>query len=820
MEPEKHVLCLVGNAHLDPVWQWRVPEGLALIRSTFSAALDRMEEFPDYVFTSACAAYYLWIKESEPELFARIQQRVREGRWQVVGGMWVQPDCNLPCGEAFARHLLYSQRFFAECFGAPARTGYNVDSFGHNGMLPQLFRKAGIENYVYMRPNDQTEKPELGVQNLHWWQSPDGSRVLAYRIPDRFGGYAGEVSADRIAGLDSLPQPQMLFYGVGNHGGGPGIRHLRDASALRFAPGGERFRFAGPDDYFALVRQSGEAGRAPLHTGDLQHHASGCYSANSAVKKQNRRAEQALIAAEKAAALSARLTGGASCRTAVADAWQRLMFSQFHDILAGCSIRPAYDDARAAFGYAREKALEVENYALQRISWRIGTTRFFENRPSEMRARLWVHDGEGSPMVVFNPHSFAVKTQAAFGMGMVSGVTDSSDRDVPFQLVRAPYTDGGHTRECLFEAELPALGWAVYYIWKDEQNHVPQPVENEFRTGPDTLENSVVRLRFDPATGALSSYYDKTTGRELAGGLLARAVMCGDEKNDTWAHGEFNFNRDLETFAGAGAEVVETGPVRAGLRTVSRCGGTTLTQTFFLERGSRRVDVQVRLDFAEHYKLVKLCFAAAAAGQPTAVYSMPFGFLEKPADGREEPAQTWAAVRGTDGLGLAVLNDCKYSWCARGAELRVIAARGCAYLDHFGQSMRDGEMRFEDQGEQEFRLALLPYEGDPAPIAREAALLNLPCRLVSETHHTGSLPPVYAGIRVSDDRVLVESIKYAEDDGGLVLRAVECAGRPVHVRIELPAAGAWEGDFAPEEFKTLLLPFDGSPARELLLTEL
>lgn len=151
----------IANAHLDPVWQWRVPEGLSLVKSTFRSALDRMKEYPSYTFTSACAAYYKWIKLSEPEMFEEIRERVKEGRWAVVGGMWVQPDCNLPSGEAFCRHFLYSQKFFKDNFGFHVKTGYNVDSFGHNGMLPQLLKKSGIDNYIYHRPDNRTEKTDV-----------------------------------------------------------------------------------------------------------------------------------------------------------------------------------------------------------------------------------------------------------------------------------------------------------------------------------------------------------------------------------------------------------------------------------------------------------------------------------------------------------------------------------------------------------------------------------------------------------------------------------------------------------------------------------
>ena len=179
---DKTKFYLIGNAHLDPIWLWKLPEGLAEIKATFQSALDRMEEFPDYIFTAACASYYAWVEANEPAMFEKIKQRVAEGRWAIAGGMWIQPDCNIPCGESFARQLLYSQRYFREKFGCYATVGYNVDSFGHNGMLPQLLSKAGITGYVFLRPNAETEKPEL-PENLFVWQSPDGSQLLAYTFP-------------------------------------------------------------------------------------------------------------------------------------------------------------------------------------------------------------------------------------------------------------------------------------------------------------------------------------------------------------------------------------------------------------------------------------------------------------------------------------------------------------------------------------------------------------------------------------------------------------------------------------------------------------
>ena len=178
---------MIGNAHIDPVWLWRWQDGYAEIKATFQSALDRLAENDDFVFTAACASYYEWIEENEPDMFRKIRERVREGRWHIVGGMWVQPDCNMPSGESFARHLLYSQRYFMEKFGVCVKTGYNVDSFGHSAMLPALLRRAGIENYVFLRPGTH-ENPDIPYP-LFRWTAPDGSCVNAFRLADESGGY-------------------------------------------------------------------------------------------------------------------------------------------------------------------------------------------------------------------------------------------------------------------------------------------------------------------------------------------------------------------------------------------------------------------------------------------------------------------------------------------------------------------------------------------------------------------------------------------------------------------------------------------------------
>ena len=800
---------LIANAHLDPVWQWCVPEGLSLVKSTFRSALDRMNEFPGYTFTSACAGYYKWIQLSEPEMFEEIKQRVEEGRWAVVGGMWVQPDCNIPSGEAFCRHMLYSQKFFKENFGITVKTGYNVDSFGHNGMLPQLFLKSGIENYVYQRPNRKEEKPDLPAEDLHLWKSPDGSTIRCFHIPD---GYGGDVHEERL--LDhyySKHQPMMVFFGVGNHGGGPSKEHLAHADAL--IEKGD-FKYSTPDEYFEETKNVA----APLVETDLQHHASGCYSANSRVKELNRRAETELVTAEKLDVLANILTGSAIHNDRLEAAWERVMFNQFHDILAGCSIKDAYKDAENGYGYARETAMGINTFAAQRISWRIKTTDFLNADVSEMRCRMWYRNGEGSPMVVFNPHSFPVKSYGQFGDQGVAKVLDSKGNEVPLQKVRAPYTDGDHVNKTIFEAEVPPYGYAVYYLYHaesaEEKTYTSDLVATE-----NSLENSKVKVIFDKETGAVSSYILKNGNAEFAKGLLGKAVVCDDEANDTWGHRIFDYNIDMGCFEGGTLELVESGPVRATIKSVVTYGNSVLKRYYSLYAGSEKLTVRTVLDFDEQYKSVKLSFCADV-NNDTVTYSMPYGFITKPANGQEEPCHAWCDIAEDGGKGLALLNTSKYSFCAKGNDLRMMIARDCAYLDHFGQHSRDSEMEFLDKGQQEFTYEIVPHtEKMNSALFRMSEVLNNPLQTHQETHHDGTLPQINSALCIDKENIVVTAVKSAEDGNGIIVRAVETDGVKTEAVIDFSAMNVKiASEWNPQEIRTFRISADGKVS-ESMITE-
>ncbi len=289
---------MVGNAHIDPVWQWRWTEGCAEAIGTCWAAIDRLEEEPGFIFTRGEAVVYRWIEEFEPALFARIQHFVRAGRWVIVNGWWLQPDCNLPGGEAFIRQGLYGKTYFREKFGIDVKVGYNVDSFGHAGTLPILVRPIGFENYVFMRPSAHEKTLPAALFD---WIAPNGSSITAFRLTDEYQTTTFPLPG-KIERAEAYVQqsglPIMCFYGVGNHGGGPTRENL--AYIRQLQEQGRPVLFSDPVRYFESVVSVSR----PEVRDEMQMHAIGCYSAISAVKALNRRCEARLAQAEAASALA------------------------------------------------------------------------------------------------------------------------------------------------------------------------------------------------------------------------------------------------------------------------------------------------------------------------------------------------------------------------------------------------------------------------------------------------------------------------------------------------------------------------------------
>ena len=818
---------LIGNAHLDPVWLWKKSEGLSEIKSTFRSALDRMNEFPNYIFTSACAMYYEWVEKIDPEMFEEIKQRVNEGRWNIVGGMWIQPDCNMPSGESFARHALYSQRYFYEKFGKMATAGYNVDSFGHNGMLPQLLLKSRMDSYIYQRPSFG-EKPDLKDLLFHW-ESPDGSRVLTHHLPFSYGDWYNDSFGDdavfaKIKDMEYFINNgefdiQTVFYGIGNHGGGPSVSILKKLEEL--LPNRDDVIYSSVTNYFNDVHENIGDFNIPVVKGDLQHHASGCYSALSHIKKLNRRSENAIVKAEKLNILAGKLVNIKSEQANITDAWKKIMFNQFHDILAGCCIKDAYIDAYSSYSAAIDTAYDISEFAMQKISWNIKTTRILDDSPCCKNGwSLWEKDGEGAPVVIFNPHSFPVEYTAQVN-NVVKSIVDVDGNPLHIQNIRGQQTNGGDKYNTVFNAQVPAFGYSTYYLYGSIELE-PKTNKPYVNATESCLENNLIRVEFDSKTGYIKSYFDKESSKELCGGFMAKPVVIEDSGNDTWSHDVFTFNTEIGSFGDAEFEIISNGGVCAGLRVISKYNDSVLVSDFKLCPDSKQLDISCVIKFNEKLKIVKLYFDTNIKN-PLAAYSMPYGFITKITDGCEEPAQEWMGIFDNDsGEGIALLNDCKYSFNADNNRMGMIAVRTAIYADHYGQAYRDSMVEYMDMDPTEFKYSILPYsQNNVSNVVKAAAVLNLQPSLIAETHHDGELPSLYTGINVSAENVIISALKYSENGKGYIVRMFETAGISVDADIDINFMAKKNAvSMKPHEIKTLFIPFDNGKIVETDFVEL
>lgn len=774
---------MIGNAHIDPVWLWQWPEGYQEVRATFQSAVDRLDEYPDFVFTCDSSLFFAWVEETDPELFERIREKIAEGRFHVIGGWWIEPDCNLPGGESFVRQALYGQRYLREKFGITATTGANIDSFGHNGTIPQILAKSGCDSYVFLRPKAD-EKPTPSP--LFWWESADGSRVLAYRIPHEYCAPKDDIGDHVERALATVPDDRdeyAVFYGVGNHGGGPTIANLEQIHGLNARDDMPALEPSSLRRFFDGVAADGD--EFPTVRGELQHHSRGCYTSHSGIKRWNRRAENLLLRAEKWCAVADSLGTHAYPHAELTEAWKLVLFNQFHDTLCGTAIEPAYQDARDQLGHASSLAASAFNAAVQSIARRIDVEQVDDVRP----------------VVVFNPHPWPLCTEVEVEYTWMreagASIVDDKGRVVPMQKIRPLTTMSGLRARLTFPAELPSLGYRTYLVR-------PFAVEHESPPASETrLENEQLLLELDPATGRIARLVLKATGDDLAAPDAKHAVVI-DDPSDTWGHGITAYDAEIGELELVSLELLEHGPVRSVVRVESRWGASTLREDYVLGRDACCVDIRVMLDWREPMKLLKLRYPTSVE-TATATYETPYGHVERPATGEEEPGQSWVDV-SAGGRGLAVINDAKCGYDARDGDIGISAVRSPVWAWHVPRELEEGgHFDFMDLGPQTFKVRVVPHAGDwrEAGVVRLAAELNQPPFALIESLHRGPLPQRASYASDGGGDVVLTVIKRAEDGGGYTVRAYETAGRPATVRLGV-LGRELDASFGPHEIKTFV----------------
>lgn len=801
-DAKDNIVIMIGNAHLDPVWLWTRTEGLSEVISTMESAVRRAEEEERFVFTCSSACYYEFVKERSPALFEKIKALVREGRWNIVGGYWIQPDNNLISGEMYARHALYSQSFYKREFGITCKTGYCVDSFGHNGNLPQIFLKSGMKQYVFMRPQ-QYENDK--IPNLFVWRGIDGSEVITYKLlQDAYNNFNSvEILEKDINKCLSFAKDRghnmMCFYGVGNHGGGPTRRSIEKINEL--IERGHPIRYGGVDEFFETVECKRDS--LPTFSGDLQHHAIGCYSVAGRIKMLERLAERELLKAEKFNFLAHVLTGSKFESGRIREVYKNVMFNNFHDIMCGCCIKEGLDTAESFYQESISIAAKIKENAIIDIAKNINTMKDGVTHAGKTDWQIWEENGLGVPLVLFNPNGFELKKSVKISRKYASCI-DAEGKPVEIQYVKDRYLNNSETEATLFEAALPAFGYSVYWLYKDKSVEAGTP--NKPIAGEFFLENDFVRVTFDEKSGGISSIFDKEKGAEIIASLSFIPRYMEDH-SDTWSH---NMNEyDLSKTVPLRLEeikVIENGGVVGTISVKHRIRNTVFMQEYSLYKSDRNVHVSVKVNYCEKSSIC-IIQASTLVKNPVFAHEVPFGTIEKYCDGKEHAALRFAMLKG-ESSALGIVTDCKSSFSAKGCDLRFIAVRNSVYANHYGDVSK-GDFDYTDEGLSRFNY-VITLERYYSALVRIAESMDGP-EFLLDSYHDGKLPLQESRFKCDASNVILNTVKPSEDGNGVVLRLYEASGKATkaHITFEGVKIGCY---FKPFEVKTLII--SGQKARE------
>jgi alpha-mannosidase len=774
----RKVLHIIAQAHLDPVWLWPWRDGCAEALTTTQSALDRMQEIPELRFSQSAAATYRWAQEMDARLFEDIRRRAKEGRWEVVNGWIVEPDCNIPSTESFVRQCLYGKRYFARQLGVDVRVGYNVDSFGHSGGLPQILARAGYRYYVMMRP--QAHESDLPM--LFWWESPDGSRVLTWRIATSYGQFYTETVDDLEesirAAVDTCFPPGFdhgaFFLGLGNHGGGPTRKQLQRVSELQRDPHLPELRFSTLAGFFSEIEEAPAFKDVPVVRRELQHHARGCYSAMGQIKAINRRAERSLVKAETLAVLADIDREGDHAREVLREAWWKLLFNQFHDALGGSCIRSSYRDARDSLGTACESADSVAIRSLHSLARSVDTS-----------------GSPGSVLFVMNhlpwKRTAVVEFDTFVSPDGGDPITHLKARDgalVPVQWTAAEFGPRIPQWSRLTAAvELPPCGYRVFHL---VGGNAPEPVGD--RAPACRVEDNhlgVTSLAGEDGTGLLAA---------------PLGLVVVEDTSDTWAHGVDSFRKVVGRPTVQSTRVLEDGPVVRVIRQKGCWRSSLIVLDVVTWRHMDAVELRLQVNWQEPRQILKLEVPTVLQDVRTFA-RMPGSATERAPDGGEEPCQDWLAVEGRiEGktYALGVVNDSTYGYDCLDGLLRLTCVRSAPYAEHDPlKRPADFEGPYLDQGWQERRFWLVPGKGSYTRLNlhRRAEELQAPAEHVMDSAHPGTQPWERSFMAVRPESLAVLAVKRAEDGKGVIIRLQEMRGRQTTARIALPEMGL-EGSLA------------------------
>ena len=738
-----HRLSAVGHAHIDSAWLWPLRETVRKAARTFASVTELAVDYPDLVFAASQAQQYAWVKASQPALYERIRDAVRAGTFVPVGSMWVEADGNLPGGEALARQLVHGKRFFADEFEVDTPEIWLPDSFGYTAAFPQLARLAGVRWFLTQKLswNETNRMPH----HTFWWEGIDGTRVFTHFPP--VDTYNSEVLGAELAHAarnfaeKGAATVSLLPFGYGDGGGGPTREMMERARRLSNLEGSPRVAVEPPAEFFA--RACHEYPDAPVWSGELyleNHRAT--FTTQAKTKAGNRRSEHLLREAELWCATAAVRAGADYPYDELDRLWKEVLLHQFHDILPGSSIAWVHREAREAY---QRIGTEIEALTARAMDAIGGGGPVAWNAAPHERAEVVTVDGR--PMWTVAP-----------GLG-TGAVADAPPPDV-----------------------------------------APSTVDRQI------IHNGLLRVGLD-GDGLVASVYDLVADRELVppGARAAVPHLHPDHpaRWDAWNLDRHYLRRHTELAAVDGIEVPASGPMLAAIRVRRRFGESTLTQTYRLAAGARRLDVDTEVDWRESDKVLKLAFPLDLhADRSTA--EIQFGHVHRPTHANtswdharyEVYAHRWVHV-SEPGYGVAVANDATYGYDAS-RTTRPDGGTTTTVRYTLLRAPHSPDPR-TDLDTHRFTHALVPG-ADVGTAADAGYALNLPLRVAPGP---AAVPPLVA---VDNPVVRVEAVKLADDrSGDVVVRLYESTGGRAGavLRTGFPLAGATEVDLLEHELSTV-----------------
>ncbi len=793
------MLHLICNAHIDPAWQWGWDEGAAAAISTFRVAADFCEEFDGFVFNHNEAILYKWIEEYEPHLFKRIEKLVRLGKWNIMGGWYLQPDCNMPSGESFTRQILMGKRYFKEKFSVEPTTAINFDSFGHSRGLIQILKKSGYDSYIFMRP-EQMEAIAPG-QDFRWIGF-DGSTVIAHRIWSGYNSPLGEGDKKVKQWMEEKAEKSLglVTWGVGNHGGGPSRLDLQKLKKLIEETKEIKIEHSTPEKYFKDLNKS-DTELMDYRKG-LNPRFVGCYTSQIRIKQKHRLLENELYLTEKM--LSGAVLQGFMDYPAeeMREAFHDLMVSEFHDILPGSSVQPV-----------EESSLRLMDHGLE-IASRLKARAFFAMAAGQKKAG----DGE-IPILIYNPHPFKVK-------GVFECEFMLADQNWKDETTVLSVSQNGSKIPSQHEKEDSNLNldWRKRVVFRAElepsqmnrfnckiEGYLPKKAYSVFKqdNGKYLFKNDDgLEVVINCKTGLIDAY--RVDGVDYIKNNAFLPVII-DDNDDPWRMDTNSFGDAIDKFSLMSSQegtvysgvherlldsvrVIEDGDVRTVIEAVLKYNDSFICQRYKLPKKGTGIEISVRVNWNEKSKMLKLSVPTLIEGTEY-VGQTAFGVDDLPCNRDEVVAQKWVGVLSRDqGKAITLINDGIYGSDFSNGEVRLSLLRSPGFCGH---PIEDRTImpqdRFSpriDQGERLFSFVLNAGEivERLRSIDREALVFN-------EKPFALSFFPSGEGkkdacvVELQDDAIQMTAFKKAEDGEDYIIRLFEPTGNKCSSILNIPVAG-------------------------------